>query len=476
MNQGITAIVSELKSLFASQWSNGMLPHIRYSDFERNYEPSSEKWNCISSSGIKTSGITQPLILYTIIYKIYEDLRTQGDTRSITLIRDALVELKDKIELNLDSFRLRMDQGVIFNIHPWETGTDNSPAYDTEIERLNRQVKGHEYQNIIGKRKDTNSVPEHQRPRDLDYEAYGKLIDALRKNNYQAQNMMNNKICAFKDVFFNALFIDSITCLSNLNNELKLGISIPFDKDTLMQDFEQCFWSKKHNSYLNRDTNGSFVTEKTFHIISPLVIRDGKRKQILFKYLAKHFRNENGLILTTSYNSEKFEPERYWRGPIWPVVNWLIWNGVRYSNEKLANEICKHTLLCISQGHNLAHTAECAKSVICFNHVAEGLTIPSHTQYQHGWLWDSALSLLGWAKIGNRSNTGVIAEYYELKNKLKQTLPPRKAISKAALTLNIPTFDEYYSSKHREGDYPIPLGSDMMSWSAAVFLDMYYSK
>jgi glycogen debranching enzyme len=40
-----------------------------------------------------------------------------------------------------------------------------------------------------------------------------------------------------------------------------------------------------------------------------------------------------------------FEPRRYWRGPVWVNINWLLWEGLRrYGYERQAAELRDRTL------------------------------------------------------------------------------------------------------------------------------------
>jgi glycogen debranching enzyme len=35
------------------------------------------------------------------------------------------------------------------------------------------------------------------------------------------------------------------------------------------------------------------------------------------------------LLPSTSPAEPAFEPRNYWRGPVWPVINWLLWHSLR---------------------------------------------------------------------------------------------------------------------------------------------------
>jgi glycogen debranching enzyme len=51
------------------------------------------------------------------------------------------------------------------------------------------------------------------------------------------------------------------------------------------------------------------------------------------------------LLPSTSPAEPVFEPHNYWRGPVWPVINWLLWHSLRqlgYSGR--ADEIRRDSL------------------------------------------------------------------------------------------------------------------------------------
>ena len=50
------------------------------------------------------------------------------------------------------------------------------------------------------------------------------------------------------------------------------------------------------------------------------------------------------------YNHPQFEPQRYWHGPVWININWLIWRGLlRYGYTAEAADLRDRTLNLISQ-------------------------------------------------------------------------------------------------------------------------------
>src|SRR5512132_2122144 len=65
---------TELRSLFAGQWRDGLLPHIVFTDGER-YFPGPEFWQTERSADApsrpRTSGIVQPPIHATAVFEVY---------------------------------------------------------------------------------------------------------------------------------------------------------------------------------------------------------------------------------------------------------------------------------------------------------------------------------------------------------------------------------------------------------------------
>src|SRR5690606_30212866 len=66
---------AELRSLFAAQWANGMLPHIVFVDDGGPYFPGPEVWQTEVSAdmpaGVRTSGIVQPPVHASAVWQLY---------------------------------------------------------------------------------------------------------------------------------------------------------------------------------------------------------------------------------------------------------------------------------------------------------------------------------------------------------------------------------------------------------------------
>src|SRR6202035_5683007 len=67
-----------------------------------------------------------------------------------------------------------------------------------------------------------------------------------------------------------------------------------------------------------------------------------------------HFAGAEGLafpvVPSTVPGSPGFQPRAYWRGPSWPVTNWLLWWGLRqHSRREAAARLRQANLALLSQ-------------------------------------------------------------------------------------------------------------------------------
>jgi hypothetical protein len=111
-----------------------MLPQIRFAPGEEgSYRPGASDWGVTPEiSGptrLRTSGITQPPIMGLCLREIF--LKLSGAER-VACFDDflALSRGVERFHGWLLSERDPWREGLALCLHPWETGTDNSPAFE----------------------------------------------------------------------------------------------------------------------------------------------------------------------------------------------------------------------------------------------------------------------------------------------------------------------------------------------------------
>ncbi len=73
------------------------------------------------------------------------------------------------------------EEGLVYIRHPWESGVDNSPTWDSVLKR----IKVDKASLPPYERKDlSKGIPKEQRPTDKEYDKYVFLVDLFRRLNY----------------------------------------------------------------------------------------------------------------------------------------------------------------------------------------------------------------------------------------------------------------------------------------------------
>ena len=127
----------ELRSLFAGQWANGLLPHIVFAEGDGRYFPGPDFWQVERSpdapSDVRTSGIAQPPLHATAALRMFR--RVPDRDRGIAFLRELAPKLH-AWHAYLYRERTRGGGGLVEIWHPWESGMDNSPLWDEALARI----------------------------------------------------------------------------------------------------------------------------------------------------------------------------------------------------------------------------------------------------------------------------------------------------------------------------------------------------
>ena len=193
--------LAEIRALLSGQWRDGMLPHVVYhttpSDSPSDYFPSPAFWQIEGSPaapapGVATSGITQPPLLATVVRKIH----------ARTPIPAFVAEVYGPLlawHRWLHTARDADGTGLACLIHPWESGTDDSPRWLRAMANITpTDVPPY-------RRGDTRHVAAAERPFDADYDRFIHLIDVFRRAHYDPEALLARSPFLVQDVLFNSI-------------------------------------------------------------------------------------------------------------------------------------------------------------------------------------------------------------------------------------------------------------------------------
>jgi hypothetical protein len=348
--------VQEMRSLFRGQWKNGMLPHIVYNpDVPADaYFPDATRWDVSNVSpdaphGVATSGIIQPP-MHAIAIRLICDLAEPAQARAIA--SEFYQPLLDWHRY-LISARDPESSGLITIVHPWESGMDNSPRWDGPLARV--QVPDGELPAY--ERRDLAHVSDPgQRPTDAEYDRFMWIVELLKRGGYRVDRIYDELPFRVKDIFSSSILVAANEALIRLADLADGDVDdLPIIESWIDRGraglAEQ--WDPEIEICCDRDVvDGSSIQARTIATFAPLLagqVTMEARAAFVRMWKSAAFTGNPDLRwplpASTSPEDPGFQPTRYWRGPVWPVTNWLLWWAwSRIGEETIADELRANAL------------------------------------------------------------------------------------------------------------------------------------
>lgn len=332
----------ELRSLFSGQWRNGLLPHIVFTDGAR-YFPGPDFWETDRSPDAperpRTSGIVQPPIHASAAWQVY--LRGTDRRRAAEFLEELFPSLRAWHEY-LYRERCRNGDGLVEIWHPWESGMDNSPLWDEALERMSPDsARIPEYERI-----DVRVAEESERPSDAEYDRYVYLVGLFRELAYEPSRIREATPFALQPILFNSLLVRSNEDLAEIARALGSDAE-PFETwaRSTASGLES-LWDETRALYVDYDViAGKRVSVATAAGLAPLYagVPARSRAERMVERLAgsRVAVGASGWAVTSLSPADPgFQPRRYWRGPVWPILNWVLQRGLeRYGYRDRAEQV-----------------------------------------------------------------------------------------------------------------------------------------
>jgi len=148
--------------------------------------------------------------------------------------------------------------------------------------------------------------------------------------------------------FINLFFLISIDWLINLyniiGNENEKVEFLTNKQKKSIQSMNSKLFDEDLGAYIHYDLRNnkpiSFVSSSSF---MPLFCGapDKKTAEILISTLIKKFGGDDKFLCASfDPTNNRFNPKKYWRGPIWINLNWMLYNGLkRYGSNEIAKRV-----------------------------------------------------------------------------------------------------------------------------------------
>ena len=324
----------ELRALFAAQWTNGLLPHIVFNPAASGYFPGPEVW-CThglphAPADRSTSGIVQPPVHATAALHVYRYAQDQQQARRF--LADLLPGLH-AWHAYLYRDRDPRGEGLVAIRHPWESGQDNSPLWDSSLQRIAVRPE----QLPAYRRVDTTLVDAADRPTQAEYDRYIYLVTLFADQDYDEAHIAATCPFLVQDVLFNTLLCQANRDLAEIARVLGEDAA-PYEEwaERTARAIDSKLWDEAHGTYVDWDLAVDAPID--VHVaagFTPLYagIPTQERAARMYAYLnsPSFCPLEETCFPVPSYDRQApgYSPQRYWRGPVWINVDWLLYHGLR---------------------------------------------------------------------------------------------------------------------------------------------------
>lgn len=311
----------EIETLISGQWEDGMIPHIIFHKDDPGYFPGPSVW--ATGKTPATSGITQPPVLATIVRKLWED---EGADPANPRMR-ALYQACVKSHRWFHTYRDPLGNGLVMVTHNWETGRDNSSEWDDALARVDTSGVG-TYQ-----RRDTGHVDAAMRPTAVEYDRYVAILQFGRKSGWNHREIADHGPFRMLDVGMSMELLRANRDLLVLAQALgDTAVVAELEaRITLSEAGMDWLWHEEVGAYCSRDVttgeSSGLVTNASFLAFYAGVGSPAQRKRLLAA-LDRMTGSATYLVPSLEAGSRAYDHKRYWRGPIWLVVSYMVGQGL----------------------------------------------------------------------------------------------------------------------------------------------------
>ncbi|MFP2994727.1 trehalase family glycosidase [Spongiivirga sp. MCCC 1A20706] len=357
---------SEITTLLDAQWANGFIPHIVFHTDTDTYFPGADfhqsALHPMSSKKYRSTGLVQPPVLGFVLEELYEISKNKKAT--LQYIRSQIDKVYDNHQYFYQN-RDPLNEGLVYIYHNWESGTDNSPIWDGIFENLDSPEYDFE-------RRDTSHVNPEQRPTKREYDHYLHIIDIAKKYKYDDQKIAAHSPFLVQDPLFNAMLIKSNEALIMLygllgGDNIKIKQLEKWQEKAVFQMNKKLF-DEDLNAYVYYDLrNKKHIRLISSSSFTPLFagIPSKKDAENLVNTLVSRFGGEDRYLCASfDPTSTHFRPKKYWRGPVWINLNWILFRGLkRYEFKDLARRVKEDSVQLVSKNGYYEYF-DCRKEVL----------------------------------------------------------------------------------------------------------------
>jgi hypothetical protein len=316
----------EIETLFSGIWTDndyggssaGLLGHITFHQDADSYFPGPQEWGT-QALKLRTSSISQPPLHATMVRWMLD--RAQDREAAQAAVRRLFPQL---LAHHRWWYRTRDPQGsgLVRVLHPWETGMDNSPAWDAPLAAVPATTRAYQ-------RRDLDHVDASMRPPKAFYDRVVYLMDANREAGFDATRMAQEGRFQVNDIGVICILQRASRDLAHLARLLGEEAAAAEMEGQVQrtQAAVPALWSQRWQQPVSRDLlTGCLLDEPTSAgLLSAYAGFDADISAAVMDSLSQ---TAFGLA-STRRDCSAYDAPRYWRGPVWQHINLLVAQGLK---------------------------------------------------------------------------------------------------------------------------------------------------
>ncbi|WP_233513406.1 MGH1-like glycoside hydrolase domain-containing protein [Micromonospora craterilacus] len=323
----------ELTSLFRAQWLDGRVPHIVFNPAVSGgaYFPGPEFWASATVDGtppVATSGLVQPPVHALAAWHAYRIAPSADGLAALRRLYPRLVAQQHYLATRRDVG----GAGLASIVHPWESGLDNSPAWDAPLAAVPTEAAVMR----AYRRRDIVHAAAAHRPTDLDYARFVAIVTAYRAAGYRDDGLAGRHPFLVECPLFNAAMGAAEHALAGIAGEIGADPGPHRESAArITAAVVDRLYDPTTGTFHPRDLRtGQLTPARTVLGLAPLILPDLPTRQVeavLVEAASARFGLAARMtrpLPSHDRTAADFEPLRYWRGPSWMNINWLVRQGL----------------------------------------------------------------------------------------------------------------------------------------------------